>query len=230
MTSSFIILHHHESSLFAPNPATGPNMAVTSIIDEDLARSIAKEEQVIADEALARRLAENEAQPALLPRPSRAPTSAPLTSNNGVFQPSQTHMCMTPCIIGEGVCVEMMVDTGAQTSVISSGLAHQLGLDGRIDRSQRGTASGVGKAKIVGCIRSVGCELGNVEFLMDFIVLDTPDKILLLGLDLMRRYKCIVDLERDVLAFGGKGGVEVPLLPADEQNAAFRNDAGCLIS
>ena len=128
----------------------------------------------------------------------------------------------------------MMVDSGAQSSVISITLAQQLGLVNRIDRTQRGIASGVGKANIVGRINNVICTLGagHVEFNMDFIVLDVTEKILLLGLDLMRRYKCILDLERDVLIFGGSGGVEVPLLPADEHHVNIRNTLGdgCTIS
>ena len=147
---------------------------------------------------------------------------------------NQTHMCLAPCVLGDGICVEMMVDSGAQSSVISITLAQQLGLVNRIDRSQRGVASGVGKANIVGRINNVICTLGagHVEFNMDFIVLDVNEKILLLGLDLMRRYKCILDLERDVLIFGGTGGVEVPLLPADEQHVNLRNTLGdgCTIS
>lgn len=147
---------------------------------------------------------------------------------------NQTHMCLAPCVLGDGICVEMMVDSGAQSSVISITLAQQLGLVNRIDRSQRGIASGVGKANIVGRISNVICTLGagHVEFNMDFIVLDVNEKILLLGLDLMRRYKCILDLERDVLIFGGSGGVEVPLLPADEQHVNLRNTLGdgCTIS
>ena len=128
----------------------------------------------------------------------------------------------------------MMIDSGAQSSVISITLAQQLGLVNRIDRSQRGIAAGVGKANIIGRISNVICTLGvgHVEFNMDFIVLDVNEKILLLGLDLMRRYKCILDLERDVLIFGGSGGVEVPLLPADEQHVNLRNTLGdgCTIS
>lgn len=121
----------------------------------------------------------------------------------------------------------MMVDTGAQASVISLPLARELGMETRIDRRHQGVAAGVGRARIIGKISNVICELGHVEFPMDFIVLDAQDKILLLGLDLMRRYKCIVDLEKDVLIFGGRGGVEVELLPADEQHIAWRNQLGC---
>ena len=62
---------------------------------------------------------------------------------------------------------------------------------------------------------------------MDFSVLEVPDNLLVLGLDLMRRYKCIVDLERDVLIFGGKGGVEVNMLPAEQQHIRARSQLGC---
>ena len=33
---------------------------------------------------------------------------------------NQTHMCLAPCVLGDGICVEMMVDSGAQSSVLSS--------------------------------------------------------------------------------------------------------------
>jgi len=106
----------------------------------------------------------------------------------------------------------MMIDSGASSSVISMGLAQRLGLDGRITRSN-GVAYGVGTVNILGHIRNVPCMLGNVEFLIDFIVLDMTDQeMLLLGLDQMRKYKCIIDLERELILFGGNGGVEVPML------------------
>jgi len=144
-----------------------------------------------------------------------------------MYSPPPTNMCVVPCVIGRGVCVEMMVDTGAQSSVMSVPLARQLNLMERLNRRYQGVAAGVGQAKILGKIENVGVELGHVEFPMDFIVLEAPDNLLLLGLDLMRRYKCIVDLERDVLIFGGKGGVEVTMLPAPEQSIAARNQMGC---
>lgn len=128
--------------------------------------------------------------------------------------------------------MELLVDTGASMSVMSIELANQLQLSHLMDHSVQGTASGVGQAKILGKIYNVLVELGQVEFRMDFAILGgTPEKLLLLGLDLMRQYKCIVDLESDVLIFGGKDGVQVPLLPADEQQErAFRNAVdGCSI-
>jgi len=139
------------------------------------------------------------------------------------------HMCVVPCVIGGGACVEMMVDTGAQSSVISLQLARELQLDNRIDRSYRGMAAGVGRAAIIGKIRHVICTMGNVEFDMDFIVLDVQEKLLLLGLDLMRKFKCIVDLDGQRLIFGGMDGVDVPFLPPEEQHipAMMMNGHNC---
>mmetsp|Transcript_23846 Transcript_23846/g.36213 ORF Transcript_23846/g.36213 Transcript_23846/m.36213 type:complete len:257 (+) Transcript_23846:134-904(+) len=137
-------------------------------------------------------------------------------------------LCYVPCVIGKDVCVEMMVDTGAQTSVMSLSLARQLGMESRIDRRHMGIAAGVGRAKIVGKLVGVICELGQVEFVLNFTVLDVPDKLLLLGLDLMRKYRCIVNLDKDTLVFGGEGGVEVSLLPPTEQHINLRNQlVGC---
>merc|ERR1712232_823950 len=130
----------------------------------------------------------------------------------------RSHMCHVPCLLGTGndVCVEMMVDTGAEMSVISLELARQLKLDTNIDRHYRGVAAGVGRAKIVGKIHNVVATFGHVEFKMEFMVLEVPDRILILGMDQMRKYNCIIDLQKDVLVFGGSGGVEVPMLPPDK--------------
>ena len=143
--------------------------------------------------------------------------------------PSPSHMCIVPVVIGGGgggVCVEMMIDTGAQTSVLSLTLARELGLASRINSMYRGVANGVGTARICGKIQNVVIEFpgSHVEFPCDFIVLDVPDKLLLLGLDLMRRYNCIVNIQKEVLVFGGEGGVEVKMLPANQQQALFRQN------
>ena len=50
------------------------------------------------------------------------------------------------------------------------------------------------------------------RFALDFSVLEVQDQLLLLGLDQLRRFRCIIDLEQNVLVFGGAGGVQVPFL------------------
>ena len=62
------------------------------------------------------------------------------------------------------VCVEMMIDTGAEISVISNDLATELNLSNQISRQEQGIASSVGKAQIIGKIHKVICSLGDVDF------------------------------------------------------------------
>ena len=163
-------------------------------------------------------------------------------------RPQPSHMCYIPCLLGGGgqqdsaVCVEMMVDTGADASVISWGLAQQLHLDTQLDRSQRGIAAGVGTAPILGKLHNVVATVGagHVEFYMDFLVLDVPEantgKLLILGMDQLRKYQCLIDLQRNVLIFGGgTDGVEVPMLPAEQVPAydprgLLNTDEMCTVS
>jgi hypothetical protein len=166
------------------------------------------------------------------PSPSSISTQPPRPSLFGRRR-RRVPMCNIPCVVGpNSVCVEMMIDTGAESSVISVTLAKQLGLMDKLDRSERGVAAGVGTARILGGIRDVLVVLGHVEFYMEFIVLQVPDRLLLLGLDQMRKYKCIVDLEKDILVFGGSGGVEVPMLPPEQQSVVGppRNGGDCTIA
>lgn len=69
-------------------------------------------------------------------------------------------MCLISCTIGD-ITVEMLVDTGAQSSVISAPLVRQLGLSDRLDRRYQGIAAGVGRASISGRIRNVVCSFGK---------------------------------------------------------------------
>merc|ERR1712032_771545 len=123
-------------------------------------------------------------------------------------------MLYTNCEVGD-ITVEMMVDTGAQMSSISSSLAHRANLMSSLDRftlDRLGEAHGVGRAAILGKLRNVPVTMGHAEFALDFSVLEMDRTLLLLGVDQMRRFKCVVDLERRCLVFGGSGGLEVPFM------------------
>jgi len=155
------------------------------------------------DEALARSLAASNGGVdggfGRMPQPSN------FTEDNGMLH--------VACEIGEHE-IDMLVDTGAQMSVISEQLAAQLGLLSSLDGRFQGVANGVGQAKILGKVWDVPVKLGHIEFSLNFSVLSTQQHIVLLGLDLMRQFKCLVDLERNCLIFGGGDGVQVPFVPS----------------
>lgn len=155
------------------------------------------------DEALARSLAASNGGVdrgfGRMPQPSN------FTEDNGMLH--------VACEIGEHE-IDMLVDTGAQMSVISEQLAAQLGLLSGLDRRFQGIANGVGQAKILGKVWDVPVKLGHIEFSLNFSVLSTQQHIILLGLDLMRQFKCLVDLERKCLIFGGHDGVQVSFVPS----------------
>lgn len=123
--------------------------------------------------------------------------------------------------------VEMLVDTGAQSSVISMPLVRQLGLESRLDSSQQGIASGVGSARILGRLRAIPVKMGHVEFSLDFSVLGIDQPLLILGVDQMRRFRCVVDLDKQTLLFGGRDGVEVAFLPEPQSPMTYRAAGGC---
>lgn len=139
------------------------------------------------------------------------------TESSGLPGHSAMSMLYVACELAESE-VDMLVDTGAQMSVITEPLAGQLGLLSNLDRTARGVASGVGQAQIIGRLWDVPVKLGHVEFALTFSVLQTQQPLLILGLDQMSRFKCLVDMERGCLVFGGSGGVEVPLTSSSHGN------------
>jgi len=208
-------------------------MGCNTASDEQLARALAGQTQECDDAKLARQLGaeshhDQDLQDAEMARSlavsgsgidqalsrmfgERAGGVGSLSHLPNFAEPANDSMIHIACEIGESE-VEILVDTGAQMSVISEPLASQLGLLSRLDRSRQGVANGVGQAKILGHVLDVPVKLGHVEFALNFSVLQMQQPLLILGVDQMRHYKCLVDLERSCLVFGGHGGVEVPFL------------------
>lgn len=125
------------------------------------------------------------------------------------------------------VPVQAFVDSGAQTTIISPKLAEKVGIDRLIDRRFQGEARGVGSQKIEGKIHSVPISIGDstVEIPCSFLVLDTHVD-LLFGLDMLRRHKCLIDLQNDKLVVGGN--IETKFLQEleIENNEMFGGAAG----
>lgn len=114
-------------------------------------------------------------------------------------------------MIVNGHELNAFIDTGAAVSIISPKVAESVGISHLIDKRFHGEAVGVGRLKIEGKIHSVPISFPNSDIALpaSFSVIDGLMDFLI-GLDLMRRHKCIIDLERHIMVTGGS--IEVPFL------------------
>ncbi|CAI5757509.1 unnamed protein product [Candida verbasci] len=94
-----------------------------------------------------------------------------------------------------------MVDSGAAMTTISPDIAEKCGLTRLIDKRFQGQAVGVGTQEIGGKIHSAPIEIQQYELPCSFFVVDTSVGILI-GLDMLKRHRCIIDLETDTLIIG----------------------------
>ena len=102
-----------------------------------------------------------------------------------------------------GVEQVALVDSGAAITTISEAIAEEVGLTRLIDRRFQPQAVGIGTQTVAGKIHSAPIEIGDskIELPCSFHVVETSVGILF-GLDMLRRHRCTIDLERDVLVIG----------------------------
>ena len=82
-----------------------------------------------------------------------------------------------------------------------------------VDRRFEGQAVGVGSAKIVGKVHLAELRIGGVYLNCSFTVLEEDNMEFLLGLDMLKRHQCIIDLKNNKLQLEGPAGpVRVPFL------------------
>jgi hypothetical protein len=129
------------------------------------------------------------------------------------------HMLFVSCTLDRTPDVKLLVDTGASSSAMSLDMVKSLGMESKLNTSVYGSARGVGSSSILGIVENVEALIGHVEFRLFFMVIDSSLPCCILGLDQMRRFKCQLDLDDNVLVFGGKGGVSVPFLSQHEAMA-----------
>lgn len=113
--------------------------------------------------------------------------------------------------------VKAFVDSGAQSTIMSAQCAERCGVNRLIDTRFAGQARGVGTARILGRIHIAQMKFGNSYFPISITILENNDVDFLFGLDTLRRYRCCIDLSRDVLVIEGVNGrEEVPFLTESE--------------
>lgn len=84
-----------------------------------------------------------------------------------------------------------------------------------VDTRWAGIAKGVGVQKIIGRIHMVQIQIENVYLTTSFSVLEEQPMDMLLGLDMLKRHQCSIDLKANVLRIGTTG-TETPFLPENE--------------
>ncbi|KAG2193322.1 hypothetical protein INT47_005635 [Mucor saturninus] len=107
-----------------------------------------------------------------------------------------------------------LVDSGAQSTVISPETAESCGLMRLLDTRFNGVAKGVGTAKILGRIHSAQMRLSKNFFLScSFIVVEGKGSELLFGLDMLKKHRACIDLRKNALTFDSE---DIPFLAEHE--------------
>ena len=102
------------------------------------------------------------------------------------------------------------IDSGAQMSILSRRIAEECGMMRLLDGSFSGIARGVGTAPILGRIHLAQLEIENQFLPCSFSVMEqTAD--LILGLDMLKRHQCIIDLNKGMLVLTS-AKVEAPFI------------------
>ncbi|KAJ8951907.1 hypothetical protein NQ318_019886 [Aromia moschata] len=114
-----------------------------------------------------------------------------------------------------GFPVKAFIDSGAQTTIMSSRCAERCNIMRLVDTRWAGIAKGVGVQKIIGRIHMVQIQIANVYLTTSFSVLEEQPMDMLLGLDMLKRHQCCIDLHANVLRIGTTG-TETPFLPESE--------------
>ncbi|GIY76927.1 protein DDI1 homolog 1 [Caerostris extrusa] len=111
--------------------------------------------------------------------------------------------------------VRAFIDSGAQTTIMSQACAERCGIMRLVDRRWSGYAKGVGVQKILGRVHLGLIEIDDAHLQSSFSILEDQAMDMLLGLDMLKRHQCCIDLKRNVLVIGTTGTVAPFLSESD---------------
>lgn len=134
-------------------------------------------------------------------------------------------MLYIPCRVNDHH-IKAFVDCGAQTTIsntwlvgvfdvdlVTEACAKRCELSRLIDKRFSGMAKGVGMSRIIGRVHSVQLEMGGLYLPCSVTIIEGDGPEMLLGLDMLKRHQCHIDLEKNVLAVNN---VRISFLPESE--------------
>merc|ERR1712029_473708 len=118
------------------------------------------------------------------------------------------------CVVN-GHKIKAFVDSGAQATIMSQKAAERCNIMRLVDRRWAGVAKGVGTQKILGRVHMAQIQIEKDYLTSSFSILEDQPMDMLLGLDMLKKQQCTIDLKKNVLVIGTTG-TETPFLPEAE--------------
>lgn len=116
----------------------------------------------------------------------------------------QVTMLYISCKVN-GFPLKAFVDSGAQSTIMSHACAERCNIVHLIDNRWAGIAKGVGTQRITGRIHLGQIQIEKDYLASSFTILQDQPMDMLLGLDMLKRHQCSIDLNRNVLLIGTTG-------------------------